>query len=126
LHKRGEIWHAVWWEDRRQRWQSTGLTNKDKAQEWLEDRMTPLMAADRARALRAATDDPEREAAASASPAVRAVTVVLDEGREWHAHRGIALVWMRSTILHIKALLGLVMILNVRQCDRRRVLLVKD
>lgn len=71
LHKRGRIWHAVWHQDGRQRWQSTGLTNKGAAAEWLADRMAPLMAADKARALRAAADAAERYSAATAAGRLR-------------------------------------------------------
>lgn len=56
LQKRGKIWYAVWREAGKQRWKSTGEKNKKLAEEWLANRMAPLMAADTANALRAAAD----------------------------------------------------------------------
>lgn len=56
LHKRGKIWYAVWHENGRQRWKSTGKTSKAEAAVILADMVTPLNAGDRARALREASD----------------------------------------------------------------------
>lgn len=56
LVKRGSIWYAVWHQDGKQRWKSTGETNKSKARSVLEASVAPLNSGNQARAFREAAD----------------------------------------------------------------------
>ena len=59
LIKRGRTWYAVWHEEGKQRWKSTGKTRRADAADWLADHLAPLNAADKAKALRDAADAAE-------------------------------------------------------------------
>lgn len=56
LVKRGQIWYAVWHQDGKQRWKSTGERNRAKAKEVLAAQVAPLNSGNQARAFREAAD----------------------------------------------------------------------
>lgn len=56
LQKRGDIWYAVYRQNGKQIWKSTGKTKKSDAAEVLKDLVAPLNAGDQARAFREAAD----------------------------------------------------------------------
>jgi integrase len=56
LQKRGNTWYAVYRQNGKQVWKSTGATRESVAKERLQDIIAPLNATDQARALREAAD----------------------------------------------------------------------